>query len=270
MIASTSGRLSWGLLALTLIATVALQAGTNLLNDYYDHQKGTDGPAMIGVGGAIQRGDLTPRQVRFGGIAAFGFASLIGVVLALQSGPLVIVLGLIGLAVGYFYTAGPLALAYNGLGELAVFVCMGPLIVIGAYYVQTGRFDLTLLLNALPVGFLVAAILHANNLRDLELDQQAGKRTLATLLGRGGARVEYYALLGGTYISLIAAVALRIAPWPVLIALLTVPLALRLVRIAATGTTPSALQPVLRQTAQLHSRFGALLVIGWFVALALR
>jgi 1,4-dihydroxy-2-naphthoate polyprenyltransferase len=268
-LAAAEGRIDLALLALTVFGSVAIHAGTNLVNDYYDHRKGIDALQTIGVGGAIQRGELTPRQVLFGGLACFALGSLIGLYLVSVTGPFILWLGLASVLVGFFYTAGPFALAYVGLGELAVFLFMGPVIVVGAHYVQTQQLSPAVVLASLPVGFLVAAILHANNLRDLDLDRRAGKRTLATLLGRSGARIEYYALLAGTYLSLLAIVAAGIAPWPTLMCLVTLPLALRLVRIAAAETEPRALQPVLRQTAQLHMRFGALLVLAWAASLAL-
>jgi 1,4-dihydroxy-2-naphthoate polyprenyltransferase len=268
-LAAAEGQIDLALLALTVFGSVAIHAGTNLVNDYYDHRKGIDALQTIGVGGAIQRGELTPRQVLFGGLACFALGSLIGLYLVSVTGPFILWLGLASVLVGFFYTAGPFALAYVGLGELAVFLFMGPVIVVGAHYVQTQQLSPAVVLASLPVGFLVAAILHANNLRDLDLDRRAGKRTLATLLGRSGARIEYYALLAGTYLSLLAIVAAGIAPWPTLMCLVTLPLALRLVRIAAAETEPRALQPVLRQTAQLHMRFGALLVLAWAASLAL-
>jgi 1,4-dihydroxy-2-naphthoate polyprenyltransferase len=268
-IAATQGWFDPWLLALTLLGSLAIHAGTNLVNDYYDHHKGLDAVQQIGVGGAIQRGELSPRQVLLGGLAAFAMGSAIGLYLVSVAGPFILWLGLASVLVGFFYTAGPFALAYVGLGEVAVFLFMGPVMVVGSYFVQARAVTPGVVLASLPVGFLVAAILHANNLRDLEIDRSVGKRTLATLLGRGGARLEYYALIGGTYLSLVLTVALGAAPWLTLVCLFTLPLALRLVRTAASETEPPALQPVLRQTALLHLRFGALLVASWAAAWAL-
>lgn len=123
----------------SLIGSIALQAGTNLINDYYDHIKGADNERSLGMGGAIQRGELTPRQVFWGGIAAFGIGSLVGLYIVSVAGEFILILGVISVLVGFFYTAGPAALAYIGLGELAVFTFMGPVIVIGAYFVQAGQ-----------------------------------------------------------------------------------------------------------------------------------
>ncbi len=144
---------------------------------------------------------------------------------------------------------------------------MGPAIVIGAYYVQARTLSVPVALASIPIGFLAAAILHANNLRDLDGDKMLGKRTLATILGQQRANVEYYVLIGGTYIALLVAVVLRLAPWYTLAAVATFPAALALMRRVAANSDPAALNPVLRKTAQLHMRFGMLLVAGWVIAL---
>jgi len=251
---------------LALIGSIAIQMGTNLTNDYYDFRKGADSSTSLGTGGSLLRGDLTPRQVFIGGILAFGVGIAIGLYLVSLTGPFIFWLGLFSVAVGFFYTAGPFALAYVGLGEVAVFIFMGPVMVIGSYYVQAQTVTWPVVLASLPVGFLVAAILHANNLRDLESDKKIGKRTLATLLGRAGANVEYYVLVLGTYLSLAVMVLAGIAPWLTLISIVTLPFAIKLMRIVAAETEPKKLHPVLRQTARLHMQFGLLLVIGWAAA----
>jgi 1,4-dihydroxy-2-naphthoate octaprenyltransferase len=268
-IAAYDGKLSWWPLLLALIGSIAIQMGTNLVNDYYDFKKGADSPNSLGTGGSLLRGDLSQRQVFVGGILSFAVGIAIGLYLVYLTGPFIFWLGLFSVAAGFFYTAGPFALAYVGLGEVAVFVFMGPVMVIGSYYVQTQTVTLPVVLSSIPVGFLVAAILHANNLRDLDSDRTIGKRTLATLLGREGANLEYYVLVLGTYITLAVMVLLGWVPWLTLISIVTLPLAIRLIRIVARETEPVKLHPVLRQTARLHMQFGILLVAGWAVAAAL-
>ena len=264
-IAASEAPLNWWLFALALVGSIAIHAGTNLANEYYDDRKGLDKVQVLGIGGHIQKGELRASHVLVAAIAAFALGSAIGLYLVSVSGPFIFWLGLASVLTGFFYTAGPFALAYVGLGEIAVFIFMGPVMVIGSYYVQRHAVPLHVLLSSLPVGFLVAAILHANNLRDLDIDRQFGKRTLATLLGRGGANVEYYTLIGGTYLSLAALVLLGIAPWFTLICVITLPTAIHLMRTVSAESTPPALQPVLRQTARLHARFGMLFVAAWAV-----
>ncbi len=259
--------LNWLWLALALVGSIAIQGGTNLMNDYYDYKKGTDTPAVKGTGGALLRGDMTPEQIFWAGIIAFAVGSAIGLYFVYATGPFILWLGLCSVAVGYFYTAGPFALAYVGLGELAVFIFMGPVMVLGSYYLQQPVIALPAIWAALPVSFVVAAILHANNLRDIDTDIINHKRTLATMLGRSGARIEFYVLVGGAFVSVLVLIALGLAPWPTLISFAMAPLAWRLMRTAATEEAAEKLHPVLRGSAVLHMRFGMLYVIGWVIAL---
>ena len=259
--------LNWLWLALALVGSIAIQGGTNLMNDYYDYKKGTDTPAVKGTGGALLRGDMTPEQIFWAGVIAFAVGSAIGLYFVYATGPFILWLGLCSVAVGYFYTAGPFALAYVGLGELAVFIFMGPVMVLGSYYLQQPVIALPAIWAALPVSFVVAAILHANNLRDIDTDIINHKRTLATMLGRSGARVEFYVLVGGAFVSVLVLIALGLAPWPTLISFAMAPLAWRLMRTAATEEAAEKLHPVLRGSAVLHMRFGMLYVIGWVIAL---
>ena len=259
--------LNWLWLVLALVGSIAIQGGTNLMNDYYDYKKGTDTPAVKGTGGALLRGDMTPEQIFRAGIIAFAVGSAIGLYLVYATGPFIFWLGLCSVAVGYFYTAGPFALAYVGLGELAVFIFMGPVMVLGSYYLQQPVIAMPVIWAALPVSFVVAAILHANNLRDIDTDIINHKRTLATMLGRSGARVEFYVLVGGAFVSVLVLIGLGLAPWPTLISFAMAPLAWRLMRTAATEEAAEKLHPVLRGSAVLHMRFGLLYVIGWVIAL---
>jgi 1,4-dihydroxy-2-naphthoate octaprenyltransferase len=270
IIAASEGFFDAGILALVVLGSVLLQAGTNFANDYYDFHKGTDKEGSLSMGGSIVRGDLSPRHALIASGICFSVGSLIGLYLVSIAGPLIFWVGVASVLVGFFYTAGPFALAYNGLGEIAVFIFMGPVIVMGSYYMQTTTISLPVVLASLPVGFLVAAILHANNLRDLEDDRKAGKRTMATILGRDGANIEYYVLIGGTYLSLMIVVLLGVAPWLTLITVLTLPTAVRLMRLVATEREPGALHPLLQKTAMLHMQFGVLLVVGWAAAWVLQ
>ena len=253
-----------------LFGSVIIQVGTNLVNDYYDFVKGVDTPDALGPSGVLKRGLLSPRAVRWGGIACFAAGSAIGIVLVVAVGLPLLWLGLASVLAGFFYTAGPVSLAYFGLGEVTVFIFMGPVIVLGAYYVQLARWAWSPLIVSLPIAFLVTAILHANNLRDIELDRAHGKRTVATFIGRRYARWEYYALVGAGYLALLIGVLVGAAPVTALVALLTLPAAWTALRLAATTAEPRRLNIVLFRTAQLHMRFGALLAVGLALGLFIR
>src|SRR5215472_9165601 len=193
-IAARDGFFAPGRMVLALIGAMAIQAGTNLINDYYDYTSGADSSESLGPSMVIQRGLLAPEQVWRGGLIAFAIGAVLGLVLVYLCGWPILAIGVPSVAAGYFYTARPIALAYVALGELTVFLFMGPVIVVGAYYVMALHFTWGALLASLPLGFLVAGILHANNIRDIDSDIIHGKRTLATFLGRTRANYELAAI----------------------------------------------------------------------------
>jgi 1,4-dihydroxy-2-naphthoate octaprenyltransferase len=210
---------------------------------------------------------LTPQQVLWGGLAFFTLGAILGLYLVVARGEFILWLGLFSVLAGWFYTAGPVAFAYTGLGELVVFIFMGPIMVLGSYYVQAQAISLAVIWISVPIGFMVAAILHANNMRDLEEDLVNNKRTLANILGRNASRWEYYVLIGGSYVALLVLVIAQVVQWYSLLPLLTLPGAIYLIRIAATYEAPVQLNRVLRGTAQLHGRFGWLLIAGAIAAI---
>lgn len=260
---------SWWLFAVTLVGSVAIHAGTNLINDYYDWKKGTDTEQSLGPNRPLKEGMLTPQQVFWGGIFFFVLGSALGIYLVATRGIFILYLGIFSVLAGWFYTAGPAAFAYTGLGEIVVFLFMGPIMVLGSFFVQTQVISWEVVWVSVPVGLLVAAILHANNMRDLDDDLANNKRTLANILGRRASRWEYGLLVGGSYLLLAVLVILQIAPIWVLLALLTLPSAVRLMQIAAIHDAPARLNRVLRGTATLHQHFGWLMILGIIVATAL-
>jgi 1,4-dihydroxy-2-naphthoate octaprenyltransferase len=255
--------------ALSLIGALLLQIAANLINEYFDYRRGAEDLKQAGQGMILKSGLLTPREVLIGGAAALLGGVLIGLYLLAQSGPLLFWIGLSGVLVVIAYTAGPFPLAYNGLGEAAVFIFMGPVMVLGAYYVMAREFSWTPVLAGIPIGFMVAAILHANNIRDLEADRAVNKRTLAVLLGLRAARIEYIVLIGGAYAAVVGLILAGIMPVTALLAAVTLPEAHRLIRIVTTSTDTALLHQAQGRTARLHGQFGLWLVVGWLVGLAL-
>lgn len=243
----------------TLVGAVAIQAGTNMLNDYYDYVRGIDTGESIGPGGLIQHGLLSAGAVRAGGFALLAVGSLFGLWLVTVAGWPVLAAGVLSVLAGYAYTGGPLPLGYNGLGDLAVFVFMGPVIVLGAYFVEARALGPSAWWLSVPMAALVTAILVVNNLRDLDEDRRRGKRTLATMIGRRATRAEYTALAVLAYAAIVGGVAAWGLPPLCLVGLLTGPAAVSLCRRIARDTDPMALTHALRDTAQLHQRTGVLL-----------
>ena len=254
---------------LALVGVLLLQISANLLNEYYDFIKGSDKQKTHGLGMIIARGLLPPRQVLMGGIVTLTLGALIGIYFVFLTGLLVLAIGIGGVLAVVLYTAGPYPLAYIGLGEITVFIFMGPLIVLGTYYVQAETVHSAAVWGGMPIAFIVANILHANNLRDLEADKAEDKYTLATIFGRTFARNEYTFLTAMTYVSVVVLVLLGIAPWLTLISFLTLRQALALIKTARTSNDPAELHLVLIGTAGLHRWFGIFFVAGWLLHVVL-
>lgn len=249
-----------------LVASVACHAGANLANDYFDDRKGIDNDDSLGPSKVIQLGYLTSAQVLRGTIVALGIATVFGLYIVYETGWPVLILALFSLAAAVLYTGGPKPLGYIALGEVTVFIFMGMVMVCGAYYVHAGHVTWQSVLISLPVAALVAAILHCNNIRDIEFDHAAGKRTLANVFGRTWANREYAALVYGAYAAVLILVALDRSFWPILISFATLPVAIDLVRMVNGDSGPAELNKVLRRTAGLHLRVGLALTSGLIVA----
>lgn len=260
-LAAADGHFDLGIFVLVIVASVLVHAGSNLVNDYEDHVRGADAPHQLGRGGMIQRGLISPRNIRNFGLLLLAVATLIGLIIVWQVSWPVLLFALPSLAAAYFYTGGPKPLGYVALGEVTVFLFMGPVIVCGAYYVQAGTLSWPAVLVSIPIGLLVTAILQANNIRDIADDAAAGKRTLATFIGRQWAIREYVALLSGSYLILAALLVGGWVPIGAALAFLTVPRAIELVRLVSQRTEARSLNTALRKTAGLHLQFGSLLAL---------
>lgn len=258
---------------LALVGTLLLQSAANLINEYADYRRGADRLKEAGQGMTIKNKVLEPQSVLYGAALTTAAGCAIGLYLLSQSGPLLWLIGIGGVFVAISYTAGPFPLAYNGLGEIAVAIFMGPAIIVGAYYVMSPAVSQArigeLCLISLPIAFMVAAILHANNIRDMDADRAVNKRTLAVIFGLRAARAEFVFLVIAAYIAQALVAAAGLLPVATLLTLITVPEALRLIRIFNTSRAVPLLHQAQGRTAKLHGQFGLLLVVGWTLSLAL-
>jgi 1,4-dihydroxy-2-naphthoate octaprenyltransferase len=245
-----------------LVGAVFIQIGTNLANDLFDFRKGADTPDRIGPPRVIPMGWLSPGAVRDGMVIAFAVATVAGIYLVEIAGWPVVAIGLASIAAGVAYTAGPFALAYVGLGDAFVFFFFGFVAVMGTFYVQAGALDPEATLAAIPVGALATAILVVNNLRDVETDRAAGKRTLAVILGPRAARAEYGALLFAAYSIPLGLWAQGLHTAWILLPLATATLAARTFHTVVDQTGGPALNRALVDTARLHALFGLLFAAG--------
>ena len=238
---------------------ISIQIGANLSNDVLDFDRGADTQRRVGPARAVQSGLLSRGQVWAGAWVAFGICMACGLYLAAVAGWPVLVVGAVSIVSGLLYTAGPWALAYTGLGDLFVVLFFGFVAVCGTVYVQALQVPVAAWWSGLAVGALTTAILVTNNLRDLEGDALAGKRTLAVRFGPRFARLEYAALLLFAHLATLP-LAPHLGLWP-LLSWLALPLAATVLRSVWRGEG-AALNASLAATARLLLVFGVLLSVG--------
>ena len=180
-----------GAFVAALVGSIFIQIGTNLANDYSDAKRGADTADRLGPVRVTSAGLVAPRRVLHATWLAFAVAVVAGIYLATVAGPMIIVVGAASIAAGVLYTGGPRPYGYAGMGELFVFLFFGLVAVNGSYYVQLERLDWLPFWLSISVGLLSTAILVVNNIRDIDTDRRAGKRTLAVRLGRERTRMLY-------------------------------------------------------------------------------
>ena len=249
-----------------LIGSIFIQIGTNLANDYSDAERGADTVDRLGPVRVTAAGLVAPQRVLVATWLAFGIAVAAGIYLATVAGWLIIVVGLASIAAGVLYTGGPRPYGYAGLGELFVFLFFGLVAVNGSYFVQLERLDWLPFGLSVAVGCLSTAILVVNNVRDIETDRRAGKRTLAVRLGRDGARRLYLGLLVLAYLALLITLIASGGPWWALLGLLSVPITLRPARAVITRTDGPALNGALAGTGALLGVFSLAVSAGLLIA----
>ncbi|HEX5418175.1 MAG TPA: LLM class flavin-dependent oxidoreductase [Chloroflexota bacterium] len=252
------------LFILALLGGLALQSGTNVTNEIYDVRRGTDNITSPRASHAILKGVVPEREAFALAFGAFGVAVLVGTALFLARGWPVLVIGGLGLLGGYFYTAPPFEYKYRALGLPLVFAQMGLLEVVGTYYVITAGFSSRALIAAVPVGLLVAAILHANEWRDIREDARLGARTISSMLGERRAYGLYLGLLVGAYLSVAVAAVVGALPVASVLVILSLPWFVSVLQASTLGSSGNlgAIAMIDLKTARLHLFFGAFLALG--------
>ena len=255
---------------LALFSSLCLQIGANYFNEYFDYRYGLDSPESLGSTTVIFRHEMSAAQVLGGGIACFVIASALGLILIFTAGPAIILFGLAGMAIAYFYSAKPFTFATRGLGDILVYLAMGFLMTWGAYYVQIPRWSWQAFVASIPVGLLVTAILNMNNVRDYQDDLAVHKRTLPVRLGQVFGQRFHAFLLLGSYVAVSLGVLLSLLPLYSLAVWLTFPLAFSNVRAVLMATERKVFAIGIKRTAILHLQFGVMLALGIAVAALLK
>ncbi|MCX6046793.1 MAG: 1,4-dihydroxy-2-naphthoate polyprenyltransferase [Chloroflexi bacterium] len=245
-----------------LLGALLLQIGSNFANDYFDFFKGADTHERLGPVRVTASGLLTPAQVRGGMVAVFGAAVVVGVYLVAQGGWPILVAGVAAIVAALAYTGGPFPFGYYGLGDFFVFIFFGLVAVCGTYYVQALHLASFVVLAAVPAGALITNILVVNNLRDLETDRRANKRTLAVWMGRRATQMEYVVLLLVAYLVPLALWVTGQQAWWVLLPWLTIPLAVGLAGKIFRATDGPTMNATLAGTARLSLLFNLLFALG--------
>jgi 1,4-dihydroxy-2-naphthoate polyprenyltransferase len=252
------GRFSWWRALLALVVALALQIGVNFANDYSDGVRGSDA-ARVGPVRLVAAGLAPPRQVLVAALGCFFVAGIAGLALAAVTSWWLLAVGAACIAAAWFYTGGPRPYGYHGLGEVFVFACFGVVAVAGTAYVQMRELSWLGLAASVPAGLLACALLMVNNLRDIRTDTQAGKRTLAVILGDARSRVTYVVTLLTPFG--VAALLGVVRPFT-LITALVLPLARLPVRSVRAGATGPALIKALGETGRLQLAFGIAFTVG--------
>lgn len=236
-----------------LVCSLLIQIGTNFSNDLYDHLKGSDTEERKGPLRVLSSGLISVNEMKLGIFIIFSLSFLLGLYLVYSVGMVILWIGILSILAGLAYTAGPFPLAYNGLGDLFVFLFFGIVGTVGTYYLHTQQFNIIALIISFPVGALITNILIVNNYRDIEEDRIAGKKTLAVILGREFSRYEFiFFILISFFVPFILHFEYGFALW-IFLPYLTLPLAITLVKMlfAYTGTQ-------LNKTLELTAKFSAI------------
>jgi len=261
-LAGAGGIFRIGPFVAALLGSIFIQIGTNLANDYSDARRGADSDDRLGPVRVTAGGLVPPRQVLIATYVTFGLAVVCGLYLVFAAGIELLFVGVASIAAGVLYTGGPKPYGYEGLGEVFVFLFFGVAAVSGSTFAQLKDWPTEAFVLSVPVGLLAAAILVVNNIRDMDSDRRAGKRTLAVRLGRERARTVYGLMLYVPY--LVAPLVWLfgpLSPW-VLACWLTLPLAVRLTRTVRTHADGPTLNEALAQTGMLQLAFCVLLSAG--------
>lgn len=258
---------------LTLIGTVTAHAGANIINDYYDHFSGNDEinhnyNVFSGGSRMIQTGQLTPAKTLTMSLIAFFLAIVIGLYLNWKSeGNIILIIGIVGISIGFFYSSRPISLSYRGIGEIGIAFVFGPIIVFGSWFVQTNNFSWLPILASVPVGIWVGLIIFINEFQDFDADFQTGKRTVVVLFNDKQKAIWFYhVILIGSFVWILFWIIVGIFPVWTSLAFLLVPIVIWDIIVSSKKyDTIKELLPVNAATIGIHFIGTILLSLGFIL-----
>jgi 1,4-dihydroxy-2-naphthoate octaprenyltransferase len=247
---------------LFLLACLLIQAATNLFNEYYDYKHGLDKVDSEGISGSIVKGNLSPKEVMVGALVLYALAFVFGLILTFMTSVYVLLVGLVCMLAGYFYTGGKYPIAYSPFGEVVSGFFMGTIIIVLSFYFQTGYVNADIIVVSLPLFIMIGAILLANNIRDLDNDKESGRRTYAILVGRNNAIKTMAISFIIVYLLNVLFIVTRYASWWNLLVFVTVPLAIKIIKGFSVNNHKKTMAPYMVLTAKLT------IFVGFIMSLA--
>ena len=245
-----------------LLACLLIQAATNLFNEYYDYKHGLDKVDSEGISGSIVKGNLSPREVMVGALVLYALAFILGLILTFMTSIYVLLVGLVCMLAGYFYTGGKYPIAYSPFGEVVSGFFMGTIIISLSFYFQTGYVNTDIIVVSLPLFIMIGAILLANNIRDLDNDKESGRRTYAILVGRNNAIKTMAGSFIVVYLLNILFIATKYTSWWNLLVFVTIPLAIKIIKGFSANNNKKTMAPFMVLTAKLT------IFVGFIMSLA--
>ncbi|GIN59493.1 1,4-dihydroxy-2-naphthoate polyprenyltransferase [Lederbergia ruris] len=249
-----------------MIASLLIQAATNMFNEYFDFARGLDHEESVGIGGAIVRNGVKPKTVLKLAFILFGIALLLGIYISLSTSLWIAVIGFVCMLVGYFYTGGPRPIAYTPFGEFMSGFFMGFVIIQIAYFIQTGAISQQSVFISIPISVLIGSIMLSNNIRDLDGDKESGRKTIAILIGRKNAIILLAAMFAFSYVWIIFMTLFTEAPYWLFITFLSIPKAIQAVKGFIGKTEPFEMMPAMVATAKTNTIYGLLMSVGIIIS----
>ena len=247
---------------LFLLACLLIQAATNLFNEYYDYKHGLDKIDSEGISGSIVKGNLSSKEVMVGALVLYVLAFGLGLILTFMTSIYVLLVGLVCMLAGYFYTGGKYPIAYSPFGEVASGFFMGTIIIALSFYFQTGYVNADIIIVSLPLFIMIGTILLANNIRDLDNDKESGRRTYAILVGRNNAIKTMAISFIVVYLLNVLFIVTKYASWWNLLVFVTIPLAIKIIKGFSKNNHKNTMAPYMVLTAKLT------IFVGFIMSLA--
>lgn len=247
---------------LFLLACLLIQAATNLFNEYYDYKHGLDKIDSEGISGSIVKGNLSSREVMVGALVLYALAFVLGLILTFLTSLYVLLVGLVCMLAGYFYTGGKYPIAYSPFGEVVSGFFMGTIIISLSFYFQTGYVNADIIVVSIPLFIMIGAILLANNIRDLDNDKESGRRTYAILVGRNNAIKTMAISFIVVYLLNVLFIVTKYTSWWNLLVFVTIPLAIKIIKGFSANNHKTTMAPFMVLTAKLT------IFVGFIMSLA--